>query len=598
MSASAIEAGRAFLRLLVDDKEFRDGLDEGLRQLDNFGKKAIKIGAALGGAGAAITAPFIASLKVFSDVGSALNDMSDRTGVSVERLSALKYAAQQTGTDLATVEGALRKMANTIADARNGSDTAVAALKRIGISVQEIIGLSPEEQFQKIASAIKLIQDPTQKVAATMDIFGKSGTLLIPMIDDLDNLTEAARKAGLIMSTQAAKDADAFGDAMDTLKAQFVAVAAAIGAEVAPALTDLAEKLAGPLGSLIDFIRSHHDMAVTAGLAGSALIALSAVITTVGTVAEATTYTVQALNVALSLLGKHPYLIAISLALIAITALLGPTIAKWLGLSDANEAAAASSAKNAAAQNDLSDSMKSGTKEVDARTEALKRLHDEEDKRRKEQAIVAETRRQEEREAFLNQRLLPGERGRSLEAAAIRRQIAAAQERLGELQDSASGSKLIDIDTQAEIETLRSRIRQLEGLLARLQNPVNGGSSSLLASEQGAFPSLFQPGFNFALTTSLRTAFAEFGRAESRGLKGFDTPAQNALDSFEKQTRPILGTFNGRLAGQIFGGAANDPTTRIAQGVEKLVAINSKQRDKLEDIDRNLRIDRFRNDLA
>src|SRR5262245_20344495 len=100
MSGGGIEAGRAFVKFLLDDKEFTG-------KLKTIGKQLTKFGAI----GSAITAPLVAAMAVsvnaFANTGSALADMAGRTNVSVELLQVLGYAAKQTGTDLDTVEKAI-----------------------------------------------------------------------------------------------------------------------------------------------------------------------------------------------------------------------------------------------------------------------------------------------------------------------------------------------------------------------------------------------------------------------------------------------------------------------------------------------------------
>ena len=108
--AKGVRAGSAYVELLADDSALQKGLKKAEQSVKQFGVSVGKIGAGLAGIGAAITAPLIAATNTFADTGSALNDMSDRTGVSVERLSELGFAAEQTGTSMETVEGGIRKM--------------------------------------------------------------------------------------------------------------------------------------------------------------------------------------------------------------------------------------------------------------------------------------------------------------------------------------------------------------------------------------------------------------------------------------------------------------------------------------------------------
>ena len=67
------------------------------------------IGLAIAG-GAAIVGFAIGAIKNFADLGDELDKMSLRTGISVETLGELKFAAEQTGSGLETIEKAVKRM--------------------------------------------------------------------------------------------------------------------------------------------------------------------------------------------------------------------------------------------------------------------------------------------------------------------------------------------------------------------------------------------------------------------------------------------------------------------------------------------------------
>lgn len=233
--------------------------------------------------------PFLAAAKSFADAGSELNDMSDRTGVSVEALSALGFAAAQTGTDMSNVEGGIRKMQKALVKGSQENLAAESTFAALGLSVEKLSNMSPEDQFSAVADAINNIQDPTAKAAAAMEIFGKSGTALLPMIGDLDALTSQAKQFGLVWSGDEAKKADALGDAIDLLTATMGRVVTSIGSALAPMLTELAGGLAMATKSVIDFIQANQPLVVLAfkvavGIAavGAGFVAVGAVIAGIG----------------------------------------------------------------------------------------------------------------------------------------------------------------------------------------------------------------------------------------------------------------------------------------------------------------------------
>lgn len=249
-NAGAIRAGRAYVEIYGD----KTPLIQTMRSLPKgLLSAAAGLGAAGGVIGGLIAGGITTAFSAVSDfasnlgeVGGRLVDMSDRTGISVEALAELDHAAQMSGTSLEAVEGGLTKMGVKLVDAAGGSKTAVAAFDAIGVSVSELQSLSPDQQFAVIAEELSKIEDPGARAAATMDIFGKSGADLIPLMKDgakgIQSFREEAKKLGRV-SGEDARALDDLGDTFGTVQAAMSNAANTTAAAFAPALTDLAQAI-------------------------------------------------------------------------------------------------------------------------------------------------------------------------------------------------------------------------------------------------------------------------------------------------------------------------------------------------------------------
>jgi hypothetical protein len=281
--AGSIKAGEAYVELLSKDGKLVKGLQATAAKVKAWGQGIQAAGKAMLATGLLIQAPFIAAVKHFVDAGSAMNDMSARTGTSVEALSEFQYAAEQTGASIGDVETGIRKMSKTIGDAQGGSAQANASLAKLGLTVGELKGLSPDEQFRTIAASIVAIEDPAERTAAAMRVFGKSGTMLLPMIGDLGALTSRARELGLVMSGTDAAAADTLGDLLGDLWAVLKMVTFQVGAALAPELTALVSWLAQTGRGVIDFVTANKGLIVTVFKVGAALAAGGAALVVAGT---------------------------------------------------------------------------------------------------------------------------------------------------------------------------------------------------------------------------------------------------------------------------------------------------------------------------
>jgi hypothetical protein len=281
-SASGIRAGRAYVELLADDRALTRGLKAAQQKLAAFGSAVRRIGTQMAALGIGIIAPLGLAAKSFADTGSQLNDMAARTGVAVEALSELGYAAQQSGATLEDVEKAVRTMQRTISAAVGGSDQAAEALTRLGVSAKILAGIDPGKQFAVIATALGAIPDPTERAAVAMGVLGKSGTMLLPMIADLAALRAEARRLGVVMSGGQAQAADALGDAFDRVKASLQGVANAVGTALAPVLGQIAAQITGFLVGLREWIARNQGLVVTILGLGAAVTVAGAGLITLG----------------------------------------------------------------------------------------------------------------------------------------------------------------------------------------------------------------------------------------------------------------------------------------------------------------------------
>lgn len=308
-TAQGIRAGRAFVELFADDSKLVRGLRAAEKKLKAFGDSIRNFGLKMVGVGSAILAPLAASAKLFGSYGDSVAKMARRTGLSVEALSELQYAAGQSGVQVTELENGLRRMQRTIYDAQRGLKTANDALADLGLTVDDLAGLAPEQQFKLLAERISQIEDPTLKAALAMGIFGRSGTQLLPLFASgargIEMLQAEARRLGLTMSGEDAKAAEEFSDALDRLWQVVKMGVFRVGAALAPVLqqlagtiTDVAVKIGAWLEQnrrLIVTVLQVAAVVVAGGIAlaalgtvisglGSALGVLATIVTSVGTV--------------------------------------------------------------------------------------------------------------------------------------------------------------------------------------------------------------------------------------------------------------------------------------------------------------------------
>lgn len=155
------------------------------------------------------------------DAADALGDLSKRFGISVEALSKFGYVAKLAGTNVEAFAQGIRFMQVNISAFNQGSQQAVDAFERIGVSLGDLKGLKPEEQFTLIADRMSMIKDQAQLTASAVDIFGRSGAALIPIFSEggeaLKGMLDQAERVGVVMSAEEVEKIQRFNDALDIM---------------------------------------------------------------------------------------------------------------------------------------------------------------------------------------------------------------------------------------------------------------------------------------------------------------------------------------------------------------------------------------------
>ena len=288
MSTQAIRAGRAFVELFADDAQLRKGLKGASDRLKAFGGVVRNIGLAFTAMGVGITAPLMAAAKAWASAGDELYDMAQRTDMSVEQLSALSYAAAHTGADMAGVEVAVRRMQKSIAGVADAAEGTTGKMDDLGLSARDFAGKGVYQQFAALAAAISRIPDATARSAAAMNIFGRSGTMIVPMLERLNELTGEARQFGFIRSTASAKQAKEFADALMMLTKAAKGLWYSLGSAVAPILKDLADRLRDGAIWLRDFAKEHPGLIRLAFRLGAGLVLAGAMVAALGSALQLT----------------------------------------------------------------------------------------------------------------------------------------------------------------------------------------------------------------------------------------------------------------------------------------------------------------------
>ena len=113
-------------------------------------------------------------------------------GENTDRLQGFQIAlSEMAGVGGDEAINMLTKLTKTVGEASVGLGRGAKWFKVIGVNVQEIKDLSPVQQFEAVADAIRQLDSQSLKVAASTAVFSDQGAKLIPVMES----TAAAYKA-------------------------------------------------------------------------------------------------------------------------------------------------------------------------------------------------------------------------------------------------------------------------------------------------------------------------------------------------------------------------------------------------------------------
>lgn len=218
-------------------------LGEGYHLLEKFSKSAEKfIGSLAIGVGANEFREWIAGAIEAAD---AAGKAAQKIGISTEAYTSLAYAASLGDVSAEDFTASMVKLDKAIDAAATGTGAQAAAFSDLGIKVKTASGelRSADGVLLDIAERFSKLKDGPAKTAAAMDIFGKSGASMVPLLNGgaeaIRNLQQEAVDLGVVISGESAAAAEEFNDSLTTLHAAASGLALSIATELLPTLNNV-----------------------------------------------------------------------------------------------------------------------------------------------------------------------------------------------------------------------------------------------------------------------------------------------------------------------------------------------------------------------
>ena len=137
-------------------------------------------------AGSAIVGGLTAIVKKSIDAGDELFSLQAKTGVAATALIGIGNAAKLADVDMAGLGKGLAKLNINLVKAAEGNEDLARKFQALGVNVKDANGqvVPADKALKQIADRFADMPDGAQKAAAAVALFGKSGTDLIPLLNE------------------------------------------------------------------------------------------------------------------------------------------------------------------------------------------------------------------------------------------------------------------------------------------------------------------------------------------------------------------------------------------------------------------------------
>lgn len=170
----------------LDSTGFQKGLRSLRGDITTFGSSVQQ---SFGKIGATIAGVFTAGKlvdfgKSILSFASQLQDAAERLNVSAEFLQGFRHAASQSGIGAEKAADAMAKLSQNVGEAANQGGNMLKTFTELGISLFTTTGTvkSLDQLFLEVADSISKIPEPTQRTRIAMELFGKGGSKLLPIL--------------------------------------------------------------------------------------------------------------------------------------------------------------------------------------------------------------------------------------------------------------------------------------------------------------------------------------------------------------------------------------------------------------------------------
>jgi len=176
-------------------------------------------------------------LKGAIEKGDQLQDVAEKFGISASKLQMLGNAASVYGSSVENISAGLNKLSLAQQKATSGDEGLIATFKEVGVSIEDLKSMGPEDIFLKISDSFASGANDGRQFVLVNELLGKAQTDLIKVMNQGSAAIIDQGNAMGVWSDETISSLSAASDTIKTLQNLFTVAFGNIASFLTPAIT-------------------------------------------------------------------------------------------------------------------------------------------------------------------------------------------------------------------------------------------------------------------------------------------------------------------------------------------------------------------------
>ncbi len=253
------DLGALVLKIKADISDLETNLGKAAKDADGFGDSIGKVSTAGAAVLATLTTATLAAVKAGGEHAEQIEMVSQKTGIAKQVIQQWSVALAENNLTTDHLTTGMKQLSKMMVEANDPSSQAANTFEELNIT-----GKTTDAVILQLADRFKEMPDGAEKAALAVDLFGRSGLDLIPILnkgsEGFKESMEAAKRFGAVLSDTTLSVLSGADDAFDRLGVATKSVSYQFAGLMAPAVSSVTEKLTEGVGWLGRYLQAMNEL--------------------------------------------------------------------------------------------------------------------------------------------------------------------------------------------------------------------------------------------------------------------------------------------------------------------------------------------------